>query len=46
MVGKLVRFLFVIFILAAIGFVIFAYIGDLDPTQERVTEPVELEFSR
>ena len=45
MIGKLFKFLLVLVLLAGIGLVGFAYLGDLDPRQERVTEPVELELS-
>lgn len=45
MIGKLFKLLVVLIVLGAIGLVGFAYLGDLDPVQERVTEPVELELS-
>lgn len=45
MIGKLFKFLLVLAVLGAIGLVGYAYLGDLDPVQERVTEPVDLELS-
>ncbi len=45
MLGRLFKFLLVLLMLAGIGFVGFAYLSDLDPQQERVTEPVDLELS-
>jgi hypothetical protein len=45
MTGKLFKLLLVVVVLGAIALVAFAYLGDLDPVLERVTEPVELELS-
>ncbi len=45
MFGKLIKLLLVLVVIAAIGLVGFAYLGDLDPVLERVTEPVDLELS-
>lgn len=43
--GKLFKLLLALIVIGAIGLVGFAYLGDLDPVLERVTEPVELELS-
>jgi hypothetical protein len=43
--GKLLKLGLVLVAIAALGLVAFAYLGDLDPVLERVTEPVELELS-
>lgn len=45
MIGRLFKFLFVLAVIAGIGLIGYAYLADLDPVQERVTEPVELELS-
>jgi Tfp pilus assembly protein PilX len=45
MTGRLLKLLLVLVVLGLLGLVGFAYLGDLDPVQERVTEPVELELS-
>jgi hypothetical protein len=43
--GKLFKLLLALIVIGAIALVGFAYLGDLDPELERVTEPVELELS-
>ncbi|MEM1428493.1 MAG: hypothetical protein AAGG09_03440 [Pseudomonadota bacterium] len=45
MIGKLFKFLAVLVLIGFVALVGYAYLGDLDPDQERVTEPVELELS-
>ena len=45
MIGKLFKFLLVLVLLGLLAVIGFAYLGDLDPEQERVTEPVELDLS-
>jgi hypothetical protein len=45
MMGRLLKLLAVLVVLGAIALAGHAYLGDLDPVQERVTEPVELELS-
>lgn len=44
MIGWLFKILAVLIVLGAIGLVGFAYIGDLSPRQERVTQPIVLPF--
>ncbi|MEO1676705.1 MAG: hypothetical protein AAFU80_00945 [Pseudomonadota bacterium] len=39
------RLLLMLVLLGLLGLIGFAYLGDLDPVQERVTEPVELELT-
>jgi len=43
--GRLLKFLLVLVVLGFLALVGFAYLGDLDPLQERVTEPVQLELA-
>lgn len=40
--GRLLKFLIFLIILGALGLIGFAYLGDLSPEQDAVTEPVEL----
>jgi len=46
MVGALVRILAFLVVLGGIGLAGYAYLGDLDPVRERVTEPVDLDLDR
>ncbi|MEL6204728.1 MAG: hypothetical protein AAFR47_05405 [Pseudomonadota bacterium] len=39
------RLLLMLVLLGLLALIGFAYLGDLDPVQERVTEPVELELT-
>ncbi len=41
--GRLIKYLFYLIILAGLGLVGYAYLGDLSPSQEDVTTPVELD---
>jgi len=43
--GRLWKALLFLVVLGAIAFVVFAYFGDLSPTQEQVSEPVELDVN-
>ncbi len=43
MMGKLIRFLLLLVVLALIGLVAYAYLGDLSPRQETVSKPVVLD---
>lgn len=45
MIGKLFKLLVVLAVLGGIGLIGYAYLGDLDPEQQRVTEPIDLELS-
>ncbi|SDI47205.1 hypothetical protein [Aliiruegeria lutimaris] len=40
---RLIKLLFFLVVIAAIGLVGYAYIADLTPTQQRVSEPVTLD---
>lgn len=41
--GRLFKFLLFLIVLGAIGVVGYAYLGDLSPAQDEVSEPVELD---
>ena len=41
--GRLWKLLLILLVLGLIAFVGFAYLGDLTPSQEDVSEPVELQ---
>ncbi|MDG4648402.1 hypothetical protein P6F26_08090 [Roseibacterium sp. SDUM158017] len=40
--GRLIRFLLILILLAAIGIVAFSYSGFMQPDRQSVTEPVDL----
>ena len=40
--GRLFKFLIFLVVLGALGVVGFAYLGDLSPEQDAITEPVNL----
>ena len=41
--GRLWKLLLFVIVLAILGFIGFAYLGDLSPSQSLVSEPVELD---
>lgn len=41
--GRLWKLIFFLIVLAILGFIGFAYLGDLSPNQSLVSEPVELD---
>ena len=41
--GRLLKFLFFLILLGAVALVGYAYLGDLSPEQEEISEPVELD---
>lgn len=43
--GRLFKLLFFLIVLGALGVLGFAYLGDLSPEQNDVSEPVELDGS-
>ncbi|MEL6169486.1 MAG: hypothetical protein AAFR35_12410 [Pseudomonadota bacterium] len=43
--GRILRILLFLIILAGVALVAYAYLGDLSPTQQDVVEPVDLDAS-
>lgn len=41
--GRLLKFLFFVILIGAIGLVGYAYLGDLSPEQKDISTPVELD---
>ncbi|MEM9708136.1 MAG: hypothetical protein AAF871_05035 [Pseudomonadota bacterium] len=41
--GRLFKFILFLIVIGGLGVVGYAYFGDLSPTQDTVTEPVELD---
>lgn len=40
--GRLLKILFFLVVIGALGLVAYAYLGDLNPTQREISEPVDL----
>lgn len=41
--GRLIKFLLFLLVIGALGVVGYAYLGDLTPEQDEISEPVELD---